>query len=223
MRQKHLIGIDLGTSYSSLSCLDAEFEARSVPNKEGEFKTPSAVYFAKDGAGLIVGTNALAPGFNHPERYVSHAKRYLGEANVLWEIDGVRYTPVNIASFIVRKLIQDAEKELGPIKQAVITVPAHFNDLRRKLTIEAGKQAGLKTVYLLNEPVAAALCFALGTGGKEMLYLHDACNVLIYDLGGGTFDLSLVRFDHTQLRVLSTSGELKLGGLDWISDYSTSM
>jgi molecular chaperone DnaK len=214
-KQRYLVGIDLGTSYSSLCYLDDEFEARPVPNKEGDYKTPSAVYFAKGGAGLIVGTNALAPGFSNPERFVSHAKRYLGEPNVHWEIDGIRYTPVDILSFILRKLIQDAEKEIGPINKAVITVPAHYNHLQRKLTVNAGTQAGLETVCLLNEPVAAAICFALGAGGKEMLYLRDAGNVLIYDLGGGTFDLSLIRFDRTQLRVLSTSGELLLGGLDW--------
>lgn len=215
VKSKSLVGIDLGTSYSSLSCLDAKFEARPIPNQEGEFKTPSAVYFAEEGGGLVVGAHALRPGFAHPERFVTHAKRYLGESDVCWEIDGVFYKPVDIASLILRKLLQDAQTELGPIAEAVITVPAHFNDLQRKLTIEAGRHAGLETVHLLNEPVAAALCFALGTGGKEMLYLHDDCTVLIYDLGGGTFDLSLVRFDQTQLRVLATSGELRLGGLDW--------
>jgi molecular chaperone DnaK len=215
MKQRFLVGIDLGTSYSALSCLDQDFEARPVTNKEGEIKTPSVVYFAKEGAGLIVGTNALAPGYNNPERFVAQAKRCMGERSVFWEIDGVFYSPVDISAYILGKLIRDAEKELGPIERAVITVPAHFNDIQRKMTKRAGEQAGLKAVHLLNEPVAAALCFALGMGGKEMLYLRRACTVLIYDLGGGTFDLSLVRFDQTQLRVLATAGHLRLGGLDW--------
>src|SRR5262245_8561458 len=215
MKQKHLIGIDLGTSYSSLSCLDSNLEARSVANKEGEFKTPSAVFFSKSGGGLIVGTNALAPGYNNPKQFITHAKRYMGDRYVFWEVDGVFYSPVDVAAFVLGKLIRDAEAELGPIEQAVITVPAHFNDYQRKMTMRAGERAGLKAVHLLNEPVAAALGFALGSGGREMLYLHDACTVLIYDLGGGTFDLSLVRFDQTHLRVLATAGHLMLGGLDW--------
>jgi molecular chaperone DnaK len=215
MTRKNLVGIDLGTSYSSLSALDANLEARPVANGEGDYKTPSVVYFAEEGSGVVVGQNALKPGFTHPERLVAHAKRYLGDPDACWEIDGVFYSPVDVSAFVLGKLFRDAENELGPIREAVITVPAHFNDHQRKLTIRAGEQAGLETVHLLNEPVAAALCFALGTGGKEMLYLHDDCTVLIYDLGGGTFDLSLVRFDRKQLRVLATSGELLLGGLDW--------
>ena len=212
---QHLIGIDLGTSYSSLSCLDDKFEARPIANKEGEYKTPSVVYFAKDGGGMVVGTSAIAPGYSRPERFVSHSKRFMGSPVVHWEIDGVFYSPTDISALILGKLIRDAEKELGKITEAVVTVPAHFSAHQRQQTIQAGEQAGLKKVHLLNEPVAAALSFALGSGGKEMLYLHDNCTVLIYDLGGGTFDLSLVRFDQTQLRVLATSGELLLGGLDW--------
>jgi molecular chaperone DnaK len=214
-KRPRLIGIDLGTSFSSICWLDGTFEARPIENKEGEYKTPSAVYFVEDGGGPIVGRVAFDLGAKSPERLVIHAKRYLGDPEKTWEIDGVIYTPVDIAAFVIRKLIGDAESKLGPIREAVVAVPAHFNDLQRRLTIEAARQAGLESVQILNEPVAAALSFILGSGGREMLYLRDNSTVLIFDLGGGTFDLSLVRFDDRQLRVLATNGELALGGLDW--------
>lgn len=220
MNTQTLVGIDLGTSYSSLSRLDKRFEAQPVPNKEGDLKTPSVVYIQEGGQGVIVGKHALDSGFSHPERFFAHVKRHLGDPEAGWDVDGVVYTPVDISAFIMRKLIQDAEKEYGPIRQAVVTVPAHFTSYQRELTVQAAKQAGLETVHLMNEPVAAALYVAFGQEyadgyGEPMVWLHNDCTILVYDLGGGTFDLSLVRYDQRQLRVLATGGELRLGGLDW--------
>ena len=211
---KKSVGIDLGTSFSSLSCLDADLKPQPVANAEGEFSTPSVVYFQEAG-GAIVGRDAIEPGFSRPDRFVAHSKRFLGEADVQWEIDGVIYTPVEIAALVLRKLIEDAAPQLGVVEEAVITVPAHFTSHQRQLTVEAGRRAGLTKVTIVNEPVAAALSYALGEEGMVMSYLGEEYTILIYDLGGGTFDLSIVRYDRKQLRVLAASGERFLGGIDW--------
>jgi len=208
------VGIDLGTSFSSLTCLDADLKPQPVANAEGDFKTPSVVYFQENG-GAIVGRDAIEPGFSRPERFVANSKRFLGEPDVRWEIDGVIYTPVDIAALVIRKLLEDAEPQVGLIEEAVITVPAHFTSYQRQLTVEAGRQAGLTKVAIVNEPVAAALSYALGEEGIVMSYLGQEYTILIYDLGGGTFDLSIVRYDRKQLRVLAASGERFLGGIDW--------
>jgi molecular chaperone DnaK len=157
--------------------------------------------------------------FTASERLVSHAKRRMGSEK-LWDIDGIMWTPVDISAIILRKLIKDAERELGPIKEAVVTVPAHFSGYQRQLTIQAGEQAALTTVSVVNEPVAAALSYVLRQVvlDQDRDYLDalgDKSTILVYDLGGGTFDLSIVQYDEKRLRVIATSGEEKLGGIDW--------
>lgn len=214
------VGIDLGTTYSSLNYLDENQKSVPVPDREGEFLTPSVVYFADTGMEHLVGKPAVLAGMTRPERVVKHAKRYLGDPNKVWECDGVVYTPVDVLALIVRKLLRDAEPTTGPVRDAVITVPAHYTGHQRMLTIQAGKQAGLESVNVVNEPVSAALSYVLadvvlGEGAQVVNFLEDETTILIFDLGGGTFDLSIVKYNSDQLRVIGASGDEQLGGIDW--------
>lgn len=215
------VGIDLGTTYSSIGYLDEADKPQPIENAEGEFATPSVVYFEPNQTvPPIVGRDAIEPGFCHPERFVAHAKRHMGTAKY-WEIDGILYAPVDISAIILRKLIKDAERQLGSIEEAVVTVPAHFTGYQRQLTVQAGKQAGLSNVVVVNEPVAAALTyvlreFVLDPERQYMSALDSSkSTVLVFDLGGGTFDLSIVEYSIERLRVVAANGEQRLGGIDW--------
>lgn len=214
MSSLHAVGIDLGTTYSSIAYLNAQGEPVSIPNSEGDFSTPSAVLFEADGS-IVVGAEALRNAIVSPLRVVQYAKRYLGDREKTWEIDGRRYTPVDISAFILSQLLADAREKIGPVERAIITVPAQFSDLQRRDTVRAGEQAGLKQIEIINEPVAAALCHVLGTEGLWFSELADEQRLLVYDLGGGTFDLSLVAYRQNEVRVLASTGDLQLGGIDW--------
>lgn len=213
MLKTHAVGIDLGTTYSCIAHLNEHGEPVSITNEEGEISTPSVVLY--DRGEEVVGTEALRNAIMNPAHVIQNAKRYLGDPNKHWKIDGQTYTPVDVSASIVRKLLRDAQRHIGPIERAVITVPAQFSDVQRHATIEAGKKAGLKQVDIINEPVAAALCYVLGTEGLWFTELADAQNILVYDLGGGTFDLSLVRYQQNEVRVIASSGDLHLGGIDF--------
>ncbi|QDT89538.1 Hsp70 family protein [Gimesia algae] len=213
MQKIQAVGIDLGTTYSCITHLNEHGEPVTIPNQEGEMSTPSVAMF--DGAEVIVGTEALRHAIVNPRNVVQHAKRFLGEPNFRWEIDGRYFTPRDISAFILKKLLAAAEERIGPIESAVITVPAQFSDLQRQETIAAGKQAGLKQVDLINEPVAAALCYVLGAEGMWFAELAEEQSILVYDLGGGTFDLSLVKYQKDEVNVIASGGDLKLGGIDW--------
>jgi molecular chaperone DnaK len=209
----HAVGIDLGTTYSCLSYLTPQGQPMACPNAEGEMTTPSVVLF--DGDEIVVGTEALRNAVAQPERVIQHAKRFMGDNKKCWVIDGHVYTPVDISSFIVQKLLAGAQERLhSRIRHAVITVPAQFSDYQRQRTIEAGLKAGLERVEIINEPVAAALCYVLGEG-MWFAELADSQTVMVFDLGGGTFDLSLVRYNKDRVTVLASGGDLHLGGLDW--------
>lgn len=208
----HPVGIDLGTTYSCISHLTPQGQPATLPNAEGELSTPSVVLF--DGDEVVVGTEALRHAVTQPERVVTHAKRHMGDPNKCWVFDGHVYRPPDISAFILRKLLDGAEERLGPIRHAVVTVPAQFSDMQRQHTVEAGQQAGLERVDIINEPVAAAMCYVLSEG----MWFAEIANeqtVLVFDLGGGTFDLSLVKYNQDEVRVLASGGDLKLGGLDW--------
>jgi molecular chaperone DnaK len=218
--KRRLVGIDLGTTYSSVAYLDETGHAQPLADAEGLNATPSVVFFDEEQE-AIVGSEAVRRARDQPRRVVEHAKRYLGESDG-WIIDDTRYSPVDISAFILRKLKADAERMIGPVDGAVITVPAHFDAHKRQLTIEAAEQAGLNVLDIVNEPVAAALCYVLGEEGMHYSALADEQTILIYDLGGGTFDLSLVAYSAEEVRVLAASGDLRLGGIDWderIADY----
>lgn len=207
------VGIDLGTTYSCISYLTPQGQPVTVPNQEGELTTPSVVLF--EGDEPIVGSEALRNAVLHPTRVVQHAKRHMGDPHKSWVIDGRTYRPEDISAFVLKKLISAAEERLGgPITQAVVTVPAQFGDIQRQKTEEAARKAGLERVDIINEPVAAALCYVLGEGMWFAELANDQ-TVMVFDLGGGTFDLSLVRYNKQKVTVVASGGDLNLGGLDW--------
>lgn len=214
MQKTHAVGIDLGTTYSCISYLNEHGEPVTIPNQEGELTTPSAVMF-EDNHEVIVGTEALRNSIAYPERVVLNAKRFMGNARKVWTVEGRKFTPVDISSLILKKLISAAQEQIGPISEAVITVPAGFSDFQRHATVEAGHRAGLERVDIINEPVAAALCYVLGTEGMWFSELAAAQRIMVYDLGGGTFDLSLVSYEKNEVRVIAAAGDLELGGIDW--------
>ncbi|MGD9858282.1 MAG: Hsp70 family protein, partial [Planctomycetaceae bacterium] len=213
MSAVHAIGIDLGTTYSCLSHLTPQGQPVTLPNALGELATPSVVLF--DGEDVVVGTEALRNAVLQPDRVVQNAKRFMGDPHKTWIIDGKVYRPADISALILRYLLESAEPEVGPIKHAVITVPAQFSDRQRQDTIEAGHMAGLDKVDLINEPVAAALCYVLGSEGTWFSELAEAQTIMVFDLGGGTFDLSLVRYSKNAVNVVRSAGDLQLGGIDW--------
>jgi molecular chaperone DnaK len=213
MLPTHAVGIDLGTTYSCIAHLNDHGEPVTIPNHDGELCTPSVVMI--DGDHITVGTEALRNSIRSPDRVVMHAKRYLGDPQKRWVIDGKAYTPIDISTFILKQLLADAKSRIGPVERAVVTVPAQFSDVQRQMTAEAGRRAGLKHVDIINEPVAAALCFVLGTEGIWFTELATSQMIMVVDLGGGTFDLSLVRYEKNSVRVVASGGDLHLGGLDW--------
>ncbi|HUQ68167.1 MAG TPA: Hsp70 family protein [Planctomycetaceae bacterium] len=215
MLPTHAVGIDLGTTYSCIAYLNEHGEPVTIANHDGELSTPSVVMF--DGDQVIVGTEALRNSIRAPERVVQHAKRYMGDPKHRWTIGGRSFTPLDISTHILRQLLSDAKDRIGVVERAVITVPAQFSDLQRQATAEAGRRAGLKHVDIINEPVAAALCFVLGTEGIWFTELATSQMIMVVDLGGGTFDLSLVRYEKNSVRVAASGGDLHLGGIDWNS------
>lgn len=221
MLPTHAVGIDLGTTYSCIAYLNEHGEPVSIPNKDGELSTPSVVLF--DGDDVIVGTEALRNSILYPDRVVVHAKRYMGNSSHRWKIGGKSYTPIDISTFILKSLLDNAREKIGNVDRAVITVPAQFSDVQRQATAEAGKRAGLKAVDIINEPVAAALCFVLGTEGIWFTELATSQTVMVVDLGGGTFDLSLVKYQKNEVTVIASGGDLHLGGLDWNKALETAI
>lgn len=200
-----VIGIDLGTTNSCVAVMEGG-EAVVIPNPEGARTTPSVVGFKKDGE-RIVGETAKRQAITNPDRTISSIKRYMGEAHKT-KIDDNNYTPQEISAMILQKLKADAEAYLGqPVTQAVITVPAYFNDSQRQATKDAGQIAGLEVLRIVNEPTAAALAYGLEKDKDE--------TILVYDLGGGTFDVSILELGDGTFQVLATSGDNRLGGDDF--------
>lgn len=213
MKQIHAVGIDLGTTYSCIAWLDEHGHPVTIPNQEGELSTPSVVFF--DGEEPIVGTEALRNAIAQPDRVIQNAKRHIGDPQKFWSISGVNYNPIHVSGLILRKLISAAQDRIGEISEAVITVPAQFSDAQRRATVLAGLSAGLERVEIINEPVAAALCHVLGNEGLAFTELAIDQQLLIYDLGGGTLDLAVVKYASNEVRVVASDGDLELGGLDW--------
>ncbi|MEG0829183.1 MAG: molecular chaperone DnaK [Anaerovoracaceae bacterium] len=201
-----VIGIDLGTTNSCVSVLEGG-EPVVIANAEGNRTTPSIVGFAKNGERLV-GETAKRQAITNPDRTIASIKRYMGE-NHITEIDGKKYTPQDISAMILGKLKADAESYLGDkVTEAVITVPAYFTDSQKQATKDAGKIAGLEVKRIINEPTAAALSYGLDKDDTQ----HK---ILVYDLGGGTFDVSILELGEGVFEVLATSGNNKLGGDDF--------
>jgi len=200
------VGIDLGTTNSVVSVLEGG-EPTVIANAEGARTTPSIVAFARNGE-VLVGEVAKRQAVTNPDRTIRSVKREMG-TNWSIDIDGKKYTAQEISARVLMKLKRDAEAYLGEqITDAVITVPAYFNDAQRQATKEAGEIAGFNVLRIVNEPTAAALAYGLDKGSKEQ-------TVLVFDLGGGTFDVSLLELAEGVIEVKSTSGDNHLGGDDW--------
>ena len=200
-----VIGIDLGTTNSCVAVMEGG-EAVVIPNAEGNRTTPSVVAFSKTGE-RMVGQVAKRQAITNPERTISSIKREMG-SDYKVEVDGKKYTPQEISAMILQKLKSDAEAYLGgPVSEAVITVPAYFTDAQRQATKDAGKIAGLEVKRIINEPTAAALAYGVD---KE-----QSQKVMVYDLGGGTFDVSILDIDDGVIEVLATAGNNRLGGDDF--------
>ncbi|MBF1734319.1 MAG: Hsp70 family protein, partial [Veillonella dispar] len=201
-----VIGIDLGTTNSCVAVMEGG-EPTVITNQEGARTTPSVVGFAKNGERLV-GQLAKRQAVSNPENTIISIKRHMG-TDYKVTVEGKSYTPQEISAMILQKIKADAEAYLGePVKQAVITVPAYFTDAQRQATKDAGKIAGLEVERIVNEPTAAALAYGLDKTDKEE-------KILVFDLGGGTFDVSILELGDGVFDVLSTAGDNKLGGDDF--------
>jgi molecular chaperone DnaK len=200
------VGIDLGTTNSVVASLEAN-EPVVIPNAEGSRVTPSVVGFSKTGE-ILVGEVAKRQAITNPDRTVRSIKRRMGQRETV-DIDGKGWTPQEISAQILGKLKRDAEAYLGDtVTEAVVTVPAHFDDAQRQATKEAGQIAGLEVLRIINEPTAASLAYGLDKQGTDQ-------TILVFDLGGGTFDVSLLEIGEGVFEVKATSGNTQLGGDDW--------
>ncbi len=206
MAKEYVVGIDLGTTNSVIAWMKDDGTVEVIPNAEGSRITPSVVAFGKNGE-ILVGEPAKRQIILNPERTIKSIKRKMG-TDYKVKIDDKEYTPQEISAFILKKLKKDAEAYLGgEIKKAVITCPAYFNDAQRQATKEAGIIAGFDVLRIINEPTAAALAYGLDKKGEQ--------KVLVYDLGGGTFDVSILEIGDGVIQVVATSGNNHLGGDDF--------
>lgn len=214
------IGIDLGTTFSVAAFVNSEGKAEVIENREGKSTTPSVVLFESDGKTVVIGEIAKENILLQPENVISHVKDVMGTRKKFKTGDGKEYSPEEISALILRKIIQDSENTRGEkAGGAVITIPAYFNDAQRKATQDAAALAGIRVLRMINEPTAAALCFAqnenIGQG-----------NIMVYDLGGGTFDVSVVRISGKTAQTVATGGIRKMGGhffdqliMNQVTDY----
>ena len=209
MSNRKAVGIDLGTTFSAVAHIDAYGKPQIIPNAESERITPSVVLF--DGSKAIVGTIAKNNSVAEPEKIVDFVKREMGKPKEQFhrEFNGTTYSAEELSALILKKLKSDAEKYLKiPVTDAVITVPAYFNDSERTATITAGRLAGLNVLHIINEPTSAALAYGLDK-------LDEDQTVFVFDLGGGTFDVTLMRIAEHRLEMVATNGDHRLGGKDW--------
>src|SRR5437762_2640462 len=201
-----IFGVDLGTTYSCIAYIDKYQHPVVVANAEGERLTPSVVQFVDDER--IVGKEAQQEALQVPEQVAEMVKRQIGDPYWRFEYDGEQYTAEEISSYILRKLAQDAEQETGyKVSDVVITCPAYFGIMQREAVASAGKIAGLTVWEVINEPTAAAIAYGLEQEQDQ--------TVLVYDLGGGTFDVTLIELKQAAIKVLATGGDHMRGGRDW--------
>ncbi len=220
--QRHYVGIDLGTTFSSLAYVDEANRVQSVRPEEGGFTVASAAYFRGPGD-VVVGTEALNYSLIHPERVARAFKRHMGEEGFQFECDGHAYRAEELSAMVLKKLLATAAEAIGPVTEAVISVPAYFDEARRQATVAAGRIAGLERVDVINEPEAAALAYGhtLMQGGLfaspelNELFGQEA-TIMVFDLGGGTFDVTFAHYAADgRFEVIATDGDVQLGGEDW--------
>lgn len=209
MAQRKAVGIDLGTTFSAVAHIDAYGKPQIIPNSENERITPSVILFEGDNA--VVGSVARNSAVAEPEKIVEFVKREMGKPKEHFhrEFSGKKYSAEELSAVILMKLKNDAEKYLKEqVTDVVITVPAYFNDAERTATITAGRLAGLNVLQIINEPTAAALAYGLDK-------LDETQTVFVFDLGGGTFDVTIMRIENHKLDIIATNGDHRLGGKDW--------
>ncbi len=208
------VGIDLGTTYSAIAYLDVDGRPCTITNSEGELTTPSVVFFDRDC--VIVGTEASHAGETEVDRVARAAKRDMGGPRYRKTILNRHLPPEVIQSFVLKRLKEDAELKLGEITRAVVTVPAYFTEPRRKATEDAAELAGLEVIDIINEPTAAALAYGIQRGFLDDKGAAEQLErVLVYDLGGGTFDVTLMEINNSHFDAIATAGDVHLGGIDW--------
>ncbi len=203
------VGIDLGTTFCAVAHIDAYGKPQIIPNAESERITPSVILF--DGTNALVGTMAKQNAVAEPEKIVDFVKREMGKSKAQFhrEFNGKVYSAEELSALVIKKLKNDAEKYLGePVTDAVITVPAYFNDAERTATLHAGQLAGLNVLQVINEPTSAALAYGLDK-------LESNQTVFVFDLGGGTFDVTIMKIEHNHIRMVASNGDHRLGGKDW--------
>ncbi|KOR31188.1 hypothetical protein TI04_02215 [Achromatium sp. WMS2] len=209
---KRIYGIDLGTTYSCIAYVDEYGKPVVVNNAEGNSTTPSVVYF-EGPENIVVGQTAKDVAEVNSDQVVSTVKRVMGDANWIFEYNGHTYRPQHISSFILKKVVQDAQTNTGDvISEVVITCPAYFGVAEREATKQAGILAGLNVRYVIPEPTAAAICYGINQTQEQV--------ILVFDLGGGTFDVTLIQVDSSNIRVICTGGDHRLGGRDWDEDIA---
>src|SRR3989440_5543598 len=209
MNQRKAVGIDLGTTFSAVAHIDPYGKPQIIPNSESERITPSVILF--DGSNVIVGTTAKNNAVAEPEKIVDFVKREMGKPKEQFhrEFSGKIYSAEELSALILKKLKLDAEKYLKePITDAVITVPAYFNDAERTATITAGQLAGFNVLQIINEPTAAALAYGLDK-------LNEDQTVFVFDLGGGTFDVTIMRIQGQHINIIARHGDHRLGSKGW--------
>ena len=222
MASTQSVGIDLGTTFSAVAHLDDQGTPQSLINTEGDVLTPSTVFF--EGDNIVVGKEALKAIATDANDVAQFAKRDLGHRTFHKVLGGRQYPPEAILAFILHKLRMDAERQIGPFTEAVITVPAYFDEVRRKATQDAGYMAGLNVLDIVNEPTSAAIAFGFRHGFLNPEGTARApCKVLVYDLGGGTFDVTVMEIGGSDFAALATDGDVHLGGYDFdqrLIDYA---
>ena len=213
-KQHPAVGIDLGTTFSAVAYLNANGRPETIRNAEGDLTTPSAVFF--DHSRPIIGVEAVEAGLLEPDRLALYAKRDVGEDRYGKQILGGQFPPEVLQALVLRKLKADSELLLGNVEKVVVTVPAFFNEPCRKATQDAGRIAGLEVMDIINEPTAAAITFGVQTGflNKEGVSGQTE-RVLVYDLGGGTFDVTVMEIQGNNYNTIATAGDVYLGGVDW--------
>jgi len=211
-----VLGIDLGTTYSCVAYIDSSGKPVVIKNSEGELTTPSVVFFESP-TNVVVGTPAKESATLYPDEVISFVKNRMGQAGAVWNVQGAERTPEEVSSYILKKVVSDAvkalqgENKLAPgetITDVVITCPAYFGIAEREATRKAGEIAGLNVLNIINEPTAAALAYGLGDVNEERV-------VLVYDLGGGTFDVAMIHITPSSIKVICTGGDHSLGGKLW--------
>ncbi len=207
-----IVGIDLGTTFSAVAALDDRGKPITLPNRDGEMITPSAVYLSPTGD-AVVGQPALDVELEQPSQVATLMKRRMGYPDFGRPVAGRNFRPETLSAIVLKKLVQDAELHVGKVTQAVITVPAYFDDTRRKATMDAGRIAGLDVLDILDEPSSAALAYTVQAGAE--IPADAPKTVLVYDLGGGTFDVTMVKLGKRKFQVLAIEGDVRLGGKDW--------